>query len=402
MARLKAGEVPAMRLHATGQWVVSLSGRDHYLGRDEDGARSRCDELVGRWLANGRRAMRPRDRGPTVAGLAEAFLEHARIYYRKRGRLTSYGHVCELVMGDWVSLYGGEPAAGTGAVEVKTLRAHWTRRGAARSTVNKYAGVVRNALAWAVNEGLVPEEAHRRVALVPALKRGRSEARETPRRKTPPSREAVEAVLDWLENGRDSAAFGRVAASMRPRQVLYYGRSCRTVAAMVRLQLLTGARPGEVCGLRLGDLDRSGDVWLYRVRPEVHKLDHREETPDRVLPVGPRAQAVLGPFLGRCLGRRLTPARERERAGLPVFPTKNGRPLNPATYRRLVRQACDKMAVPRFSVNTLRHFRATEVRAMYDLETAQQVLGHTSKITTERFYASLPLGKAIQAARESG
>ena len=47
------------------------------------------------------------------------------------------------------------------------------------------------------------------------------------------------------------------------------------VADMVRLQRLTGARPGEVCSLRPCDLDRSSDVWLYS--PCQHKTEHHEK-----------------------------------------------------------------------------------------------------------------------------
>ena len=36
------------------------------------------------------------------------------------------------------------------------------------------------------------------------------------------------------------------------------------VADMVKIQRLTGCRPGEVCQLRPMDLDRSGEVWTYR------------------------------------------------------------------------------------------------------------------------------------------
>jgi integrase len=43
--------------------------------------------------------------------------------------------------------------------------------------------------------------------------------------------------------------------------------------AMAQLQLHTGMGPGEVCRLRLADLDRTGDVWLYR--PARHKSGYK-------------------------------------------------------------------------------------------------------------------------------
>ncbi len=35
------------------------------------------------------------------------------------------------------------------------------------------------------------------------------------------------------------------------------------VAAMIRLQQLTGMRPGEVVLMRPVDIDRNGNVWIY-------------------------------------------------------------------------------------------------------------------------------------------
>src|SRR5262249_34913459 len=95
------------------------------------------------------------------------------------------------------------------------------------------------------------------------------------------------------------------------------------VADMVRFQRLTGCRPTEVCTLRPADVQRwtmiadeplplfdsiraaSGDagdrqprqreldVWEYR--PAHHKTKHRDRR--RIVPIGPRAQDVLRPYL---------------------------------------------------------------------------------------------------------
>ncbi len=50
----------------------------------------------------------------------------------------------------------------------------------------------------------------------------------------------------------------------------------RQVWAMVRLQLYTGMRPGEVCQLRPCDLDTSNEkVWVWR--PRHHKTAHHSK-----------------------------------------------------------------------------------------------------------------------------
>jgi hypothetical protein len=60
---------PSYRLHrATGQAVVTLSGKDHYLGPHASAeSRAEYDRLLAAWLANGRRlapAPEPAPRAP--------------------------------------------------------------------------------------------------------------------------------------------------------------------------------------------------------------------------------------------------------------------------------------------------------------------------------------------------
>ena len=52
--------------------------------------------------------------------------------------------------------------------------------------------------------------------------------------------------------------------------------------------------------------------------------------------------------------------------------------------------------------NQLRHTKATQVREQADLETAQIILGHSSKTTTERYYAELDISRALAQAQVFG
>jgi integrase len=65
------------------------------------------------------------------------------------------------------------------------------------------------------------------------------------------------------------------------------------VAALVEVQLLSGCRVGEVLSMRGCDLDLTGPVWVFR--PARHK--NRNRGIDRAVFLGPRAQAVVRPFL---------------------------------------------------------------------------------------------------------
>jgi len=83
--------LPSYRRHKpTGQAVVTLSGKDYYLGRwNSRASRAECDRLIGEWLAAGR--CLPSSRGGTdltVAELGCAYWNFAKGYYRKDGQPT--------------------------------------------------------------------------------------------------------------------------------------------------------------------------------------------------------------------------------------------------------------------------------------------------------------------------
>jgi integrase len=100
-----------------------------------------------------------------------------------------------------------------------------------------------------------------------------------------------------LEKGRSNAKERPPVAEV-PDQIVMVTipQLSPEVGAMVRLQLLTAARPGEVCSIRPRDVDRTDPVcWHYR--PESHKTQHLGR--ERLILIGPRAQEVLRPWLHR-------------------------------------------------------------------------------------------------------
>src|SRR5262249_34296704 len=61
------------------------------------------------------------------------------------------------------------------------------------------------------------------------------------------------------------------------------------LADMVRLQLETGMRPGELVVTRGCDLDMTGKVWLYR--PHRHKTQRHGH--QRIIAIGPKGQSII-------------------------------------------------------------------------------------------------------------
>lgn len=125
--------------------------------------------------------------------------------------------------------------------------------------------MLKRLIKWGVRKKLVPTAVYGELLTVEALKRGRTAALETDRVKPVPP-EHIEAVL---------------------------GRVNRHVAAMIRIQLLTGARPGELCIMRRGDIDTGGAVWIYK--PTKHKNQYRGQS--REIYFGPQSPIIENRFL---------------------------------------------------------------------------------------------------------
>ena len=112
----------------------------------------------------------------------------------------------------------------------------------------------------------------------------------------------------------------------------------RQVWAMIQLQRMTGARPGEITAMHGCDLNTTGEIWDYV--PESHKTEHHNKR--RIIFTGPRAQEALKPFLKTDLGAYLfSPAESKEEHFLqlrsnrktPLTPSQRARTRkpNPAT-----------------------------------------------------------------------
>jgi integrase len=389
-------KTPSYRRHKpTGQAVVRLDGRDHYLGKfNTPESHERYHRLIAEWLTNGRRppAADP-GRAPadlTVNEVLLAFWHHAERHYRApdgtpSGELANFRDAIRPLR----RLYGESPAGAFGPLGLKAVRQAMIDSGLSRTTINQRARRIVQVFKWAVSAELVPPGVHQALRSVAGLQRGRSGARESGPI-GPVLVEHVEAVLPLLPG---------------------------PVAAMVRLQLLTGCRVGEVLTMRGCDLTSAGPSWEYR--PASHKNAWRGQS--RVIPLGPKAQAVVRGFLkpdpsaylfsprdvvgelhARRSGRRTTkrtPSEVARRRGAPGG--GHGVCYDRRGYRQAIVRACRKAGVPAWSPLQLRHTTGTAIRAKYGLEAAQTVLGHVKPDTT-LIYAERDTARAHAIAAEVG
>ncbi len=396
--------VPSYRLHkSTGQAVVTLDGRSIYLGKhDTPASHAEYNRLTGIWLANGRHLPAERDGPPQDFAVNELLIRYwrwAQGYYVKDGEPSTELTCIRSAMRHLKATYGDTPAADFGPLCLKTVRQKMVETGLSRGVVNGYVGRLKRVFKWGVSEALVPPSVYQGIACVVGLKRGRCTAREN---------EPVKPVAEaWVR---------KTMEHLPP-----------TVAAMVEVQMLTGMRSGEMCIMRPMDVDKRGRVWLYT--PTTHKTAHHGHR--RVVPIGPKAQKVLGPALEQAVKRGGTEAfvfspaevqagrnaEKRRRRATPVQPSQmNRRKRRPkrkprdrydaGTYRRAIEYALAAanragVSVPHWHPHQLRHTAATHIRQEMGLDAARAVLGHRTLAVTDT-YAEIDQALATEVAQRLG
>ena len=117
---------------------------------------------------------------------------------------------------------------------------------------------------------------------------------------------AVSGLAAGRCEAKDPAPVGPVPEAIVERTIEHL---TPTLEAMVRLQLASAMRPGELVTMRASDLNMSGPIWEYR--PETHKTEHHEGS-SRVIMLGPKAQEVIRPFLRLSVSGYLFSPRQSE------------------------------------------------------------------------------------------
>ena len=357
---------PKMRRTLGGYWQVEwtdAAGKrcKRSFGKGRALARQKYDAWLTEWASTTQARRQQLDRPVTVAEAWQRYEAHALVYYRRAdGTQTGEARRIGYAMRPVIALFGNEPAAAMTAAKLAKARQLLVDQGNALGTVNQRIGSVRRVWRWLALEELVPAPVWQSLLALQRLKPGRTVAR-TRREILPAPEAAVEAACT------------RLAPSLR---------------AMVQLQLLTGMRPGEVCALTPGTVQRSGaegELWVYM--PAQHKTQHHGHA--RRVRMGPRARAQLEPYLGGpadapAFSPELARAERalRPDAALATFDGV-GSHWSVDSYRQAIARACQAAGVQPWRPNQLRHNFATRVRALAGLDSAQVALGHSSAAITE-------------------
>jgi integrase len=395
--------LPTYRLHkSSGQAVVTIAGRDHYLGKHgTPDSFAKYQRLVAESKVTG---MTLSDAGKcTVAELAAGFWKHAKEYYKTSKSYQSFRTGIKAV----VHLYGDTAAAEFGPTRLKAVRAHLIEtpamlgrtnfpnrrepvrlkeRSRCRRHINHVITKLKQIFRWASENGVVPPSTYHGLLAVSALQPGRTEAVE---------KADVGPVPDWV-----------VEAAMK--------FMTPTQKTLVKIHLLTGMRSSELLSMRTRDIDTTKDGWIYK--PLHHKNEWRGR--DRLIAIGPEAVELLRPYLkldtqafiwcGRAIEKEYReivskrskwPRRKSQHKEPRIYRPHYG----PAAYSGMIAKAClradqeahkrrpdvppDTRIVPHFHPHQLRHSCATFIANKFGEEAASAVLGHNSGATTRRYVA---------------
>jgi integrase len=369
---------PVYGFHATsGQARTTVNGKRVSLGvYDSPESKAAFQKIMADWDAAHAERKPTVNTELTLSRLAVLFLQHAEGEYRRDGIPTGETANFRQALQNMNNLFHGVRVIDFGPKKLKQLQQALVNEGLAQQTINGRIRRIKQVLEWGVSEELVSVSVSQALKTVHGLRVGKTAAK-GPDPKGPVSEAAVNAIKPHVTT---------------------------PVWGLIQFMLFTGCRPSEAIALRWSEIDTTKPVWTYC--PQHHKTAHKGKR--RIIVIGPQGQQVLNrlremsrsdyvfdPQVGfEEFVRKAYGDKAKARKVGDCY-TKHG--LNSA-----IRNACDNAKIPRWSPGQLRKTRATNARQQSDLETAQQVLGHSSKQTTERHYAEVDLSRAEANALQFG
>lgn len=390
-------DLPTYREHSTGQAFLEWNKKRYYLGKHGS---KKSHEKFNRFIAallvdeNPLPALADLPVYP-VFKLVHQYLDHCKDYYPDSNEYQTIRSAFVPLL----EIHGNTAAKAFGPKALREVRAKMIELGWVRDSINKQVNRIRAMYKWAVSHEKLEPDTLAKLKTVETLGRGRSKA---------PESKPVEPISDYW-----------VAATlpfMSP-----------TAALMVRVQRVGGMRPSDVCRMKGREIDRTGEIWLYR--PPVHKNAYRDQP--RVCAIPPSVQADLLPLLDNPDAYVFSPKdslvhkrhrlREARKSKVQPSQAKRKESVSPTvrdhydtgTYRNAIKYGISRAnkaaraaakkdgrepaLVPDWTPNRLRHTAADEAERILGPIAAQRLLGHANLSTTE-IYLSQHVAELVRVA----
>lgn len=234
--------------------------------------------------------------------------------------------------------------------DLRAWLAQQAAQGCARATLARRSASVRTFSTWAWRQGMLGQDVAARLRAPKAVNR-------LPQVLSPEQASALlEASARRVEEA-EAAGPAAVALAVRDQAVL-------------ELLYATGVRVSELCGTDLQHVSLGERTVTVRGKGDK----------ERVVPFGVPAARVLD----RWLDERAVLVTAR--SGQALFLGVHGGRLGPRAVRQVVHEAADRAGMPDLGPHGLRHSAATHVLAGgADLRSVQELLGHASLATTQRY-----------------
>ena len=374
---------------------VRLNGRKIQLGRwDTPEADKAYRRVISAWVTNPTAVLTKLGEQVILDQLCLAFL-------RARGNQNDHGNY-KIAIEVLLSVYSSEPVESFDFSYLEVVRAQFLQLGYCRSQINKLTSLVRSIFYWGVPRKLVPPSVAESLRYLKPLMEGQTTAPEQPPREAVPD-DVVKRSLSHL---------------------------LPTVADMVQVQRAACMRPSEVCRMKVGEINPSGEIWKYT--PRKHKNSWRKHK--KTVALGQMEQEIIAP---RLVGKQpedpvFSPkdavkelsARKAAKRKTRVQPSqvkrKERAAKNPkrkvndffttGTYGRSIKNSVqtankhlsDNEKIPHWTPYQLRHAAITEiVRTTGSVDIARAVAGQKSLMVTMGYNHADDLIAEEQAKKRS-
>ncbi len=160
---------------------------------------------------------------------------------------------------------------------------------------------------------------------------------------------------------------------------------------LFRLAIMSGARQGELLGLKWSDIDwDNSQIHIQRTFNNQKWYDVKTETSDRKIDLGPAMMAELKKWKVACLPNRLN----------LVFPNEAGQPTDHSNMRgRHFYPALEKAGIKKIRFHDLRHtYASLLIEQGENIKYIQDQLGHSTPTVTLNVYAHLMKSTNQEAA----
>lgn len=327
----------------------------------------------------------------TVGELLDGYLEHAKVKYfdQHTQKLTSsFMRLRTLV--DRLEKYRTLQTHEFTTEILWSLLGQWDTQGLHRKTVNGWLSLTKQIFRWGLMRGLVSVGTYTAISTVHPLEFKEGHSLES---------EPVEPVSDEIIN----ATLPHLPT---------------VVADAIRLQRITGARPGEIlqlrpCDFQKGHVQDGVEYWVvdYAKTKDGHKNRNKKGCA-RYIAFGPEAQAILKKYEVVREPKNTRPRRHDEFLFTPreilyerlakgeairCYPHRNRLDGNGLRWH-LNAAFAKNPSLPHWAPNQVRHTVATALALTHGCDGEARVLGHAPGSTATRRYIEIGAENALRAA----